>query len=109
MTIGPIDHLESVSVVNELERLVISGRNPHSGKRQSVIRCGLFGHLHSEVGISRLYADSQKVQLVGIALALPVAANVRNQPVGLVRRGAENGHQVLRLVGHQRTSAIATS
>ena len=49
--------------------------------------------MHSEVGISRLYADFQKLQLVGIALVGSVAASVMDQPVGVVWRRAEDGHE----------------
>ena len=39
-----------------------------------------------------MYADFQKLQLVGIALVGSVAASVMDQPVGVVWRRAEDGH-----------------
>ena len=49
-----------------------------------------FGYLHSELGISRLYANFQKLQLIGIVLVVSMATAVMDQPVGVVWRRAED-------------------
>ena len=49
------------------------------------------GYLHSELGIRRLHANFQKLQLVRFALAVSMAASVMGQPVGVVWRRAEDG------------------
>ena len=50
-----------------------------------------FAYFYSEVGISRMYANSQKLQLVGIARAVSMAASVMNPPVGEVWHRADDG------------------